>query len=132
MVMPFICGGEMFYHLRAAKKFEEALCKFYASQVILAFDYIHFLGIVYRDLKPENILIDIDGYLKITDLGFCKKIDNQRTYTLCGKKTIFLINRNILNLIFKITLHISCLFLTVLLNRYLLSVINITGKRVWF
>jgi serine/threonine protein kinase len=42
---------------------------------------------VYRDLKPENILIDKDGYLKVTDLGFAKKIDDQRTYTLCGESS---------------------------------------------
>lgn len=85
LVMPFINGGEMFYHLRTVKKFDESLCKFYTAQVVLAFEYMHFLGLVYRDLKPENILMDNQGYLKITDLGFCKKIDDHRTYTLCGK-----------------------------------------------
>lgn len=84
LVMPFVNGGEMFVHLRNLKKFDETLAKFYAAQVILAFEYIHFLGLVYRDLKPENILVDKDGFLKITDYGFCKKIDDQRTYTLCG------------------------------------------------
>lgn len=87
IVMPFVNGGEMFYHLRAAKKFDETLCKFYAAQVVMAFEYMHYLGIIYRDLKPENILVDIEGYLKITDFGFCKRINNQRTYTLCGKLT---------------------------------------------
>ncbi|CAH1109651.1 unnamed protein product [Psylliodes chrysocephalus] len=84
LVMPFINGGEMFYHLRTAKKFDENLSKFYAVQVLLALEYCHSMGVVYRDLKPENILIESSGYLKITDLGFCKKIENQRTYTLCG------------------------------------------------
>ncbi|KAG5875332.1 hypothetical protein JTB14_018740 [Gonioctena quinquepunctata] len=86
LVMPFVNGGEMFYHLRTIKKFDESLCKFYAAQVVMSFEFIHYLGVVYRDLKPENILIDSTGYLKVTDLGFCKKIDDQRTYTLCGKK----------------------------------------------
>ncbi|KAF5295572.1 hypothetical protein FQR65_LT10435 [Abscondita terminalis] len=84
LVMPFINGGEMFSHLREMRKFEENLSKFYAAQVILAFEYLHCLGMVYRDLKPENILIDLNGYIKITDYGFCKKVDEQRTYTLCG------------------------------------------------
>ncbi|KAF5276829.1 hypothetical protein FQA39_LY06381 [Lamprigera yunnana] len=84
LVLPFINGGEMFNHLRNMRKFDETLAKFYAAQVILAFEYLHFLGLVYRDLKPENILIDKDGYIKITDFGFAKKIDDQRTYTLCG------------------------------------------------
>ncbi|KAF2890844.1 hypothetical protein ILUMI_15329, partial [Ignelater luminosus] len=83
LVMPFINGGEMFLHLRHLKKFDETMSKFYAAQVILAFEYIHYLGLVYRDLKPENILIDKDGFVKVTDYGFCKKIDDQRTYTLC-------------------------------------------------
>lgn len=86
LVMPFINGGEMFTHLRQLKKFDETLAKFYAAQVILAFEYIHHLGMVYRDLKPENILMDAEGFLKVTDYGFCKKIDDQRTYTLCGKR----------------------------------------------
>ncbi|GJQ73041.1 hypothetical protein Trydic_g1673 [Trypoxylus dichotomus] len=84
LVMPLINGGEMFTHLRMQRKFDETMAKFYAAQVILAFEYIHGMGIVYRDLKPENILIDKDGYLKITDYGFCKKVDDARTYTLCG------------------------------------------------
>lgn len=82
-VMPFVPGGEMFTHLRRLNKFEDSLAKFYASQVILALEYLHFCNLVYRDLKPENILIDKNGYLKITDFGFCK-IMQGRTWTLCG------------------------------------------------
>lgn len=40
--------------------------------------------IVYRDLKPENLLIDKEGHIKITDFGFAKKLENDRTFTLCG------------------------------------------------
>ena len=40
----------------------------------LAFEYMHSKNIVYRDLKPENLLLDNDGYLKITDFGFAKKV----------------------------------------------------------
>ena len=47
------------------------------------FEYLHNKNIIYRDLKPENLLINEDGYLKLTDFGFAKVIDN-RTYTLCG------------------------------------------------
>ncbi|XP_047987968.1 cAMP-dependent protein kinase catalytic subunit 1-like [Leguminivora glycinivorella] len=82
-VMPFVPGGEMFMHLRQMHKFEEPLAKFYASQVILALEYLHFCNLIYRDLKPENIMIDRTGYLKITDFGFCKQVHG-RTWTLCG------------------------------------------------
>lgn len=69
--------------LFSSRKFDEAQAKFYASQVALALEYLHFLELVYRDLKPENIMINQRGYVKITDFGFCKQIEG-RTWTLCG------------------------------------------------
>ncbi|XP_055597360.1 cAMP-dependent protein kinase catalytic subunit beta-like [Uranotaenia lowii] len=83
LMMPFICGGEMFSLLRNCRRFGEDQAKFYAAQVLLALEYLHHLSLIYRDLKPENILIDHTGYVKVTDFGFCKIIKD-RTWTLCG------------------------------------------------
>ncbi|XP_025602994.2 cAMP-dependent protein kinase catalytic subunit alpha-like [Athalia rosae] len=83
LILPFISGGEMFSHLRRMGKFDEGLARFYGAQVTLALEYLHHCGLVYRDLKPENILIEKNGYLKITDFGFCKLVEG-RTWTLCG------------------------------------------------
>lgn len=60
--------------------------RFYASQVVLGLEYIHRMGLVYRDVKPENILLTRNGYLKITDFGFAKLLnqDSPRTYSMCG------------------------------------------------
>ncbi|CAF1170452.1 unnamed protein product, partial [Didymodactylos carnosus] len=76
-------GGEMFTHLRAVGRYTEDMTKFYAAQITLAFEYLHHLGILYRDLKPENLLFGNDGYLKMTDFGFAKRVKD-RTWTLCG------------------------------------------------
>ncbi|XP_055589567.1 cAMP-dependent protein kinase catalytic subunit beta-like [Uranotaenia lowii] len=83
LVMPFINGGEMYSLLRSNKRFSEDQSKFYAAQIALALEYLHYLNLVYRDLKPENVLIDHKGYVKIADFGFCKMI-RDRTWTLCG------------------------------------------------
>lgn len=83
IVMPYARGGDIFTILRKVKRLTEDACKFYAAQVLLALEYLHYLRIVYRDLKPENLLLEDDGYLKLTDLGF-SKIIKTRTYTMCG------------------------------------------------
>lgn len=58
LIMDFVNGGELFYHLSNEGRFKEDRCKFYTAEIILALEYLHLEGIVYRDLKPENILVD--------------------------------------------------------------------------
>eukprot|EP00913_Durusdinium_trenchii_P027397 g25700.t1 len=85
IVMESINGGELFTHLRRARKFSDEQSKFYALQTAAAFAHIHSKNIIHRDLKPENILLLSNGYSKLTDFGFAKIIEpGTRTYTLCG------------------------------------------------
>ena len=70
--MEFVNGGELYFHLKRAKRFAEELIRFYASELVVALKYIHNLNIIYRDLKPENILLDFTGHIKLTDFGLAK------------------------------------------------------------
>ncbi|KAK1285701.1 Serine/threonine-protein kinase AtPK7 [Acorus calamus] len=46
---------------------EREILGFYASEVLLALEYLHMLGIVYRDLKPENVLVREQGHIMLSD-----------------------------------------------------------------
>lgn len=84
-VMKFVRGGELFHHLKEAKRFEENRVRFYAIQVALALGHLHSKNIVYRDLKPENILMGEDGYICLTDFGLAKAlVEGEQSTTLCG------------------------------------------------
>lgn len=83
MLLAYIPGGELFSHLRRAHRFSPDVTRFYLAIIVLALRYLHSYNIVYRDLKPENLLLDHRGYLRITDFGFAKVVED-RTWTLCG------------------------------------------------
>jgi len=83
MLLSYVPGGELFTHLRRAGRFTPDVTRFYLATIILALKFLHSYNIVYRDLKPENLLLDSRGYLRLTDFGFAKRVDD-RTFTLCG------------------------------------------------
>ncbi|XP_059449816.1 serine/threonine-protein kinase D6PK [Corylus avellana] len=69
LLMEFCSGGDL-HTLRQrqpGKHFTEQAAKFYASEVLLALEYLHMMGVVYRDLKPENVLVREDGHIMLSD-----------------------------------------------------------------
>jgi serine/threonine protein kinase len=84
LILEYIQGGELFTLLRSTGSFPVEQTKFYIAHIITIFEYLHSKNIIYRDLKPENILVNKTGYLKLTDFGFAKVLENDKTYTLCG------------------------------------------------
>eukprot|EP00210_Caulerpa_lentillifera_P004088 g3900.t1 len=83
LLMDWIPGGELFSRITLSGMLHEYHAVFYAANVVLAFNTMHEMNIIYRDLKPENILIDKNGYLRLSDYGFATIADSA-ALTLCG------------------------------------------------
>lgn len=85
MILDYVNGGELFFHLKKEGKFSDERVRMYAAEIVLALAHLHSFEIVYRDLKPENILLDSDGHICITDFGLSKEISvEEGTGTFCG------------------------------------------------
>jgi len=84
LLMDVCLGGDLFSLLRSKSSFSETAARFYAGCIVLAFEHMHSKNIIHRDLKPENVLIMPDGYPKLTDFGFSKRLTEENTWTLCG------------------------------------------------
>lgn len=86
LVLAFINGGELFYHLQKSGKFSTDRARFYAAELLAALESLHEHNVIYRDLKPENILIDYQGHIALCDFGLCKlnMTNEDKTNTFCG------------------------------------------------
>merc|ERR1719253_1405580 len=62
----------------------EECCRFYTASIVLALEEIHSMKAAYRGLAPENIMIGSNGYLKLMNFEFAKKLHRGKTFSLCG------------------------------------------------
>ena len=86
MIIDYCSGGDLSLLLAQHLTFTEEQAKFYISELILAIESLHNMGVLYRDLKPENIQLDKDGHIKQADFGQARegleKTDVARSF--CG------------------------------------------------
>ncbi|KAL7667802.1 hypothetical protein ACOME3_010397 [Neoechinorhynchus agilis] len=83
IVMKLIPTGDLYEHLRSKRRFNEDESRLIIAQIVLVFDYLHRINVTHRDIKAENILVEDSGYVKVTDFGFAKFL-NERAITICG------------------------------------------------
>ena len=84
LVLEFVVGGELYYHLFKERRFSEARTKFYVAEIVLAVGFLHANDYIYRDLKLENLLLDAAGHIKIADFGLCKDLKAWKNEQLFG------------------------------------------------
>ncbi|XWS60655.1 hypothetical protein CRYUN_Cryun07bG0054400 [Craigia yunnanensis] len=85
LILDFINGGHLFFHLYRQGIFSEDQARFYTAEIVSSVSHLHKCGIVHRDLKPENILVDAEGHVMLTDFGLAKEIEeSSRSNSMCG------------------------------------------------
>ncbi len=79
-------GESIKYLIKANTKLPLETVKFYSASIITALDYLHKKNIIERDLRPENIFLNSDGYIKLSEFTFSKKLknDSDYSYSICG------------------------------------------------
>ena len=81
LVLDYLPGGDLRFHMNKGIVFSEIQIKFMISNLILALNYIHNNNIIHRDIKPENLVFDTRGYLHLTDFGIARKIKKDKLIT---------------------------------------------------
>ncbi|KAL4429940.1 hypothetical protein ABPG74_000306 [Tetrahymena malaccensis] len=78
LIMDYLPGGDLRYHIKQTKIFSEQNAKFLIACALVGLEYVHSKNIIHRDIKPENLVFDSQGYLRLTDFGISRytKTDN--------------------------------------------------------
>ncbi|CAG8565754.1 5562_t:CDS:2 [Acaulospora morrowiae] len=94
LVLAFVNGGELFYHLQREGRFDEQRSKFYAAELLCALECLHDFNVVYRLVFNQNVVEmeqrvphnDYSGHIALCDFGLCKlnMTESETTNTFCG------------------------------------------------
>ena len=72
LVMDYLSGGDLRYHIGRQKRFPELQTQFFVACILSSLEYLHDKAIIHRDIKPENLVLDHKGYVHLTDFGIAR------------------------------------------------------------
>ena len=86
LVLDFLKGGDLRFHICKNRNITEEQTKFFLACLTLGLEFIHSCNLIHRDIKPENLLMDSRGYLRITDFGISSiyKKNKKNAYDTSG------------------------------------------------
>lgn len=72
LVMQYVAGEDLSALVHRNGRLPLRLALEYLIQTARGLQYAHEQGIVHRDIKPSNLLLDVDGTIKILDMGLAR------------------------------------------------------------
>lgn len=72
------CDAGTLGKLIASKDLSEGVIAAILKQILSGLSYLHSRNRIHRDIKSENILLDLNGNVKLADLGLCADVDRKR------------------------------------------------------
>lgn len=70
LVMDFLAGGELFFHLKRRGLILEKEARFYLAEMILAIDFLHNIGVIHRFSGQLHCIHTILGYIGLIFVYF--------------------------------------------------------------
>ncbi|TPX33818.1 hypothetical protein SmJEL517_g03343 [Synchytrium microbalum] len=77
VVMEYMEGGPL-TDIIDANQLTEAQIATVTFETLKGLNHLHIRQIIHRDIKSDNVLLDSEGHVKITDFGFCAKLNSER------------------------------------------------------
>ncbi|CAI5496262.1 unnamed protein product [Closterium sp. Naga37s-1] len=62
----------------------EDAARFVAAGLVVAMELMHRDGVVFRGVSPSTLFLDSRAQLQLPDLRFAKRLEDGRTFTMCG------------------------------------------------
>ena len=85
MVFNYYPGGTLQDLLNAQpeQKLDPETARLYASELVIALEFLRDNNIAHRDVKPENMLLDEQGHIALSDFGLATRLQGGLK-TFCG------------------------------------------------
>jgi serine/threonine protein kinase len=74
LVMDLVPAGDLSDYVLTKKRLTADQVRTVMMEIVCVLAYCHSQSVLYRDLKPENILVDVDGHVRLIDMGLAARI----------------------------------------------------------
>ena len=91
VVMEYLDGGaltDLLVTSTGETRMSEQQIATVCKSVLKALAYLHSHGVIHRDIKSDSILLSTDGFVKLSDFGFCAQVMNEKKVQMIKRKSL--------------------------------------------